>query len=57
MSRNKIKDNKMDYIFPLRMGISFKNKFKKYCDNNGFSMAKRIRLIMLKDIETNEKNI
>ena len=57
MGRNKIKNGKMDYIFPLRMNKSFKDEFKNYCDDNGFSMAKRIRLIMFNDIENNEEII
>jgi len=41
----------MDYIFPLRMTKEFKNEFKVFCDNNGYSMTKRIRLIMGEDIK------
>ena len=42
----------MDYIFPLRMTKELKKEFKLFCDNNGYSMAKRIRLIMGEDMKT-----
>jgi len=51
MGRHRLEKNEMDYIFPLRMTKEFKNEFKVFCDNNGYSMTKRIRLIMGEDIK------
>ena len=42
-----------DAILPIIMKISFKQAFKEFCDKNGFSMSKRIKILMQKDMEEN----
>jgi len=34
----------------IRMDESLKDRFKNHCDNNGFSLSKRIRILMENDI-------
>jgi|688.fasta_scaffold918520_2 hypothetical protein len=50
MARPRIYKNEMDEIFPIRMTKEFKDEFKLFCDKNGYSMSKRIRLIMKEDM-------
>jgi hypothetical protein len=56
MKKQKI-EKENDVIWPIRMKKSFKNKFKIHCDKNGYSMNKRIKILIEKDIneENNEK--
>ena len=49
MGRKKLSDEK-DVVWPVRMKISFKCRFKEYCDKNGFSMNKRVKILMEKDM-------
>ena len=49
------KENKeKDVVWPVRMKQSLKDEFKSYCDKNGFSMNKRIKILIEMDIK-NEK--
>ena len=43
-----------DVVWPIRMPKSLKDKFKIYCDNNGFSMNKLVKIMIEKKIN-NEK--
>ncbi len=43
-----------DVVWPIRMKESFKKEFKTHCDKHGYSMNKRVKLLMEKDI-SNEK--
>ena len=51
MGRPRIDLTGMSEIFPIRMTKEFKNKFKVFCSKNGYSMSKRIRLIMNEDMK------
>lgn len=50
MSRKKLSDEP-DVVWPIRMKSRLKNQFKEYCDKKGFSMAKRIKVLMDKDMK------
>jgi len=41
-----------DVVWPIRMTKELKDKFKEYCDKYGYSMNKKIKLL----IETAIKN-
>ncbi len=49
MGRKKLSDEK-DIIWPLRIKVSFRQDFKEFCDKNGYSMSKRIRTLIEKDM-------
>ena len=56
----KKEDKKEYYIFPIRLSKEFKKEYKDYCDKNGYSMTKRIKLLMNNDmgkINNDEKEI
>jgi hypothetical protein len=40
-----------DCMWPIRMKRDFKNKFKSFCDKHGYSMNKRVKLLMEIDME------
>ncbi len=40
-----------DVVWPIRMKESLKISFKTYCDKNGYSMNKRIKTLIEKDIK------
>ena len=42
--------NKEDNI-RIRIDSELKNRYQEYCDENGFSISKRIRLLLEKDLE------
>lgn len=48
-----MKNNKM---INIRINITLIEKFKEHCKNNGYSISKRIRILLEKDI-SDEKNI
>jgi hypothetical protein len=48
--KEKIKEDK-DCIWPIRMKQSLKNNFKTHCDKQGYSMNKRIKILMELDIK------
>jgi len=49
-----MKEKKKDVIWPIRMSQELKDKFKSHCDGNGYSMNKRIKILIEKDLK-NEK--
>lgn len=49
MGRTKINTEK-DLVWPIRMKESFKNQFKVFCDKNGYSMNKRVKILMEQDM-------
>ena len=51
-----MKEKNNDVVWPIRMDKNFKEKFKKHCDKNGFSMNKRVKLLMEKDMQNEIKN-
>lgn len=54
MGRTKIYEEK-DVVWPVRMREGFKKKFKAHCDNMGYSMNKRVKILMEKDMNEKEK--
>lgn len=40
----------------IKLSESLANKFISYCDSNGYSMSKRIRLLIQQDLNSN-KNV
>lgn len=42
-----------DVVWPIRMKKEFKEKFKKYCQENGYSMNKRVRVLIEMDMDNN----
>lgn len=51
-----MKDKEKDVVWPIRMKQSLKDKFKSYCDENGFSMNKRIKILIENDIKSEKVN-
>ncbi len=45
-------EKEKDVVWPVRMKESFKKRFKTHCDNQGYSMNKRVKLLMEKDMNT-----
>ena len=45
----KIKEKEV--IWPIRMTQELKDKFKNYCDANGYSMNKLIKILIEKKLE------
>jgi len=39
-----------DVILPVRMKEDFKKLFKNHCDKNGYSMNKRLKILIEKDL-------
>jgi len=48
------KEKQKDVVWPIRMSQELKDRFKNYCDNNGYSMNKLIKILIEKEIK-NEK--
>ena len=44
-----------DCIWPIRMKQSLKKEFKSFCDTNGYSMNKKIKIMIEKEIKNNGK--
>lgn len=42
--------NKKDIMINLRLENKLKNNFKLYCKKNGFSISKRLRILIENDI-------
>lgn len=40
-----------DVVWPIRMKEGFKKQFKLHCDKHGYSMNKRVKLLMEQDID------
>jgi len=49
MGRPKIFKEK-DVVWPVRMREDFKKKFKAHCDKKGYSMNKRVKILMENDM-------
>ena len=47
MKANKKKEDNIR----IRIDSELKNRYQEYCDENGFSISKRIRLLLEKDLE------
>ena len=45
-----------DCVWPIRMKQSLKDVFKKHCDKQGFSMNKRIKILMELDIKNQKQS-
>lgn len=43
-------EKQKDVVWPIRMSQELKNQFKSYCDNNGYSMNKLIKILIEKEI-------
>lgn len=56
MNKKSTKTTEKDVIWPIRMKESFKVKFKDFCDKNGYSMNKRVKFLMEKDLENYERD-
>lgn len=52
----KEKEKEKDVVWPIRMGRVLKDEFKKHCDKNGFSMNKRIKVLIEMDIKDEKIN-
>lgn len=50
MEKNKT-SKKESCVWPIRMPKKLKDEFKTYCDKKGFSMNKRINILIKNDIE------
>lgn len=50
MGRKKLTAGK-DVVWPIRMKQSLKDQFKLYCDLNGYSMNKRIKVLIALDLK------
>ena len=44
-------EKQKDVVWPVRMSQELKDQFKIYCDNQGYSMNKLIKLLIKKEIE------
>lgn len=40
----------------VRLEDNLKNKFEEHCQKNGYSISKRLRILIEKDIQTNNKS-
>jgi antitoxin component of RelBE/YafQ-DinJ toxin-antitoxin module len=45
------KEPKTDVVWPIRMSQELKDKFKNHCDKHGFSMNKKIKLMIEQEIK------
>lgn len=43
-----------EVVWPIRMSKELKNNFKNHCDELGYSMNKRIKILIKKDISDGE---
>ena len=48
-------EKQKEVVWPIRMSQELKDKFKTYCDNNGFSMNKLIKTLIEKEINYENK--
>ena len=49
------KENKKEVVWPIRMTQEFKDKFKLFCDKHGYSMNKKIKIIMEEEMNKDIK--
>lgn len=40
----------------VRLEDNLKNKFEEHCQKNGYSISKRLRILIEKDIQANNKS-
>jgi len=45
-----------DVIWSIRMKQSLKDDFKKHCDKNGYSLNKRINILIERDLKNDKNN-
>ena len=45
-----MKEKIKDVVWPIRMSQTLKDEFKAHCDKYGYSMNKKIKLLIEKDI-------
>ena len=50
-----MKEKIKDVVWPIRMSQELKNQLKNYCDDNGYSMNKLIKLLIEKEIKNEDK--
>jgi antitoxin component of RelBE/YafQ-DinJ toxin-antitoxin module len=53
---NNNKKNKTD-VLQIRIDADLKAKYILYCEENGFSISKRLRLFIKKELENEKKDI
>lgn len=46
------KETKKEVVWPIRMSQELKDKFKIHCDEHGYSMNKKIKLLIEVEIKT-----
>lgn len=45
-----------DVILPIRIKRELKNEFKSHCDKKGYSLNKRIKILIEEDIQNEKVN-
>ena len=53
--RDKADKQKKDTHFVIRTSDEFKELYKKFCDDNGYTMSKRIISLMKNDLNGKDK--
>jgi antitoxin component of RelBE/YafQ-DinJ toxin-antitoxin module len=43
-------------LIQLRLDTNLKSKYLEYCEKNGYSISKRIRLLIRKDLKNEKKD-
>jgi len=46
-----MEEKQKDVVWPIRMSQELKDEFKIYCDGNGYSMNKLIKILIEKEIK------
>lgn len=46
-----MKKKKKDVVWPIRMSQELKDRFKEYCDDNGYSMNKLVKILIKKEVD------
>jgi hypothetical protein len=49
------KEIKIEVVWPIRMTQEFKDRFKIHCDEHGYSMNKKIKILMEEEMNKNIK--
>ena len=50
-----MKEKQKDVVWPIRMSQELKDRFKTYCDDNGYSMNKLIKILIEKKLKMKNK--
>lgn len=50
-----VEQKNKEKTFNFRLNIELKNKFENYCKTNGFSISKRIRILIENDLKNGHK--